>query len=69
MSKNLMVHEAYVRMHRLEHRFTNFSIFQVAAIVPDLINVIDSQSGSHLGTQACQSLATKIIGRTLLMIP
>ncbi|KAF8914962.1 DUF917-domain-containing protein [Mucidula mucida] len=24
----------------------------VAAIVPDLINVIDSQSGSHLGTQA-----------------
>ena len=33
---------------------TNLFRFQIAASVPDLITILDSQSGSHLGTSECK---------------
>ena len=36
--------------------YKNFALLQVMASVPDLITVLDSQSGSHLGTPECKYL-------------
>ena len=38
----------------LTRSLTNLFRFQVAASVPDLITILDSQSGSHLGTSECK---------------
>ena len=37
-------------------RLFNSLKFQVMASVPDLITILDSQSGSHLGTPECKFL-------------
>ena len=34
--------------------FRNLNYVQVVASVPDLITILDSQSGSHLGTPECK---------------